>query len=124
MAKLEWGIKRVCQAQSCGALFYDFRRSPITCPKCGTVFDPEAVLKSRRNRMPMAEELPPDEAEAAVEKPVAETSEDDIDSDDDAVPAIVGGASDDEDDDNDIPADTLLEDSIVSDNTIGLVDDI
>ncbi|HEM46397.1 MAG TPA: TIGR02300 family protein, partial [Alphaproteobacteria bacterium] len=48
MAKPEWGTKRICQ--SCGAPFYDLRRDPIVCPKCGTVFDPEAVLKSRRTR--------------------------------------------------------------------------
>ena len=33
MAKPEWGTKRICQ--SCGARFYDFGRSPITCPACG-----------------------------------------------------------------------------------------
>ncbi len=48
MAKPEWGVKRVCQ--SCAAKFYDLRRSPITCPKCGAPFDPEALLKSRRSR--------------------------------------------------------------------------
>ncbi|HSR71240.1 MAG TPA: TIGR02300 family protein [Kiloniellales bacterium] len=48
MAKPEWGTKRVCQG--CGAKFYDLNRNPIACPKCGTEFDPEALLKSRRNR--------------------------------------------------------------------------
>jgi len=48
VAKPEWGVKRVCQ--SCAAKFYDLRRSPITCPKCGASFDPEALLKSRRSR--------------------------------------------------------------------------
>lgn len=69
MAKPEWGVKRTCQ--SCGAVFYDLRRSPITCPKCGTDFDPEAVLKSRRSR-PAA----PDEAKPVI-APVeaAETEE-------------------------------------------------
>ncbi len=47
-AKLEWGAKRTCL--SCGARFYDMRREPITCPKCGTVFDPEAVFRPRRAR--------------------------------------------------------------------------
>ncbi|HEX6978112.1 MAG TPA: TIGR02300 family protein [Alphaproteobacteria bacterium] len=46
MAKPEWGLKRTCQ--SCGAHFYDMRRDPAVCPKCGTEFDPEAVLKSKR----------------------------------------------------------------------------
>ena len=48
MAKPEWGSKRVCQ--SCEVRFYDLRRDPIICPSCGTKFDPESVLRSRRNR--------------------------------------------------------------------------
>ncbi len=48
MAKLEWGVKRLCQ--SCATKFYDLSRSPIACPQCGARFDPEALLKSRRNR--------------------------------------------------------------------------
>lgn len=46
MAKPEWGTKRICQ--SCSAPFYDLRRDPIVCPKCEAVFDPEAILKSRK----------------------------------------------------------------------------
>lgn len=46
MAKPEWGTKRICQ--SCSASFYDLRRDPIVCPKCAAVFDPEAILKSRK----------------------------------------------------------------------------
>ncbi len=42
------GIKRICQ--SCSAKFYDLSRSPIICPRCDAVFDPEAVLRSRRGR--------------------------------------------------------------------------
>ncbi|WP_419903291.1 TIGR02300 family protein [Kiloniella sp.] len=37
MTKPEWGSKHTCQ--SCKAKYYDFLKSPITCPKCGTVFD-------------------------------------------------------------------------------------
>lgn len=48
MTKPDWGTKRICQ--SCGARFYDMRRSPIECPKCGTVFDPELLIKARRPR--------------------------------------------------------------------------
>lgn len=46
MARPEWGTKRRCL--SCGAAFYDMSKSPILCPKCGTEFNPEAVVKSRR----------------------------------------------------------------------------
>ena len=48
MAKPEWGTKRICQ--SCGARFYDFGRSPITCPVCGAVFDLEILNRARRAR--------------------------------------------------------------------------
>ena len=37
MAKPELGTKRLCA--SCGAKFYDLSKDPITCPKCGTVFE-------------------------------------------------------------------------------------
>lgn len=50
MAKAEWGQKRVCQ--NCGASYYDLRRSPIVCPKCGTEYDSEAFSKARRTRVP------------------------------------------------------------------------
>ena len=72
MAKAEWGLKRTCQ--SCGARFYDMNRSPITCPKCGANFDPEALLKARRSKPAAAvakvvpvEEVDPVEAEVVVE---------------------------------------------------------
>ncbi len=85
MAKPEWGTKRVCQ--SCGAPFYDLGRDPITCPKCEAVFDPEAVLKSRRSR-------PPEEEAPAKPKPAEPEGEDVIDGEDeDAI------ESEDEDDD-------------------------
>ena len=48
MSQPEWGTKRICQ--SCAVKFYDFGRTPIVCPKCSAVFDPETLLKSRRNR--------------------------------------------------------------------------
>ena len=48
MAKIERGIKRICQG--CGALYYDLDKDPIICPKCGAEFDPEAILNSRRTR--------------------------------------------------------------------------
>jgi len=52
VSKPEWGTKRNCQ--SCGARFYDLRRSPIECPRCGTIFDPETLVKARRPRAVVA----------------------------------------------------------------------
>ena len=46
MAKPEWGVKRTCP--SCGARFYDLKRSPILCPKCDTKIDPGAVQRPHR----------------------------------------------------------------------------
>lgn len=48
MAKAELGLKRTCL--SCGMRYYDFNRTPITCPGCQTEFDPELVVRSRRGR--------------------------------------------------------------------------
>lgn len=59
VAKPEWGIKRICP--SCGGRYYDMRKDPPTCPSCSTVFDPEALLKSRRARP-----LPTDDAKKTV----------------------------------------------------------
>ncbi len=47
MAQPELGVKRHCL--SCGARFYDLQKSPIVCPKCNTIHDPEALFKARRN---------------------------------------------------------------------------
>ncbi|MBM3534553.1 MAG: TIGR02300 family protein [Alphaproteobacteria bacterium] len=63
MAKPEWGTKRQCS--SCGARFYDLMKPEIACPKCGTVYDPDAATKSRRSR-PAAEK--PVERQAVVEE--------------------------------------------------------
>ena len=52
MVKPEWGTKRVCQ--SCSAGFYDLRRDPITCPKCGAVYDLDTERKAKRGRSPSA----------------------------------------------------------------------
>ncbi len=68
--KAEWGQKRMCQ--SCGARFYDMRRNPIVCPKCGTVFDPVVLSKPRRRAeaaaaQPAKAKAAPVPEEAAVE---------------------------------------------------------
>jgi uncharacterized protein (TIGR02300 family) len=55
VAKPELGTKRLCA--SCGAKYYDLNKAPITCPKCGTVF--EVVPVTTRPR--------PDQARAARE---------------------------------------------------------
>lgn len=62
MAKAEWGLKRICA--SCSTRYYDMKKNPPVCPSCGTAFDPEIMLRSRRGRAaPKA---------AVVEAPVVE----------------------------------------------------
>jgi uncharacterized protein (TIGR02300 family) len=54
LSKPEWGLKRLCP--NCGTRYYDMRHDPIVCPKCGTAFDVEAVVKTRRTRAPIVTE--------------------------------------------------------------------
>jgi uncharacterized protein (TIGR02300 family) len=64
-------MKRTCQ--SCGARFFDLQRDPIICPKCATVYDPDAASRTRRGRAAAAVAKPapraavPDLAEAPGE---------------------------------------------------------
>ena len=50
MAKITWGTKRTCP--SCGARFYDLRRSSVVCPKCDTPYRGEINVKPKRTRVP------------------------------------------------------------------------
>ena len=59
MAKPELGTKRLCAG--CSAKFYDLSKTPIVCPKCGTVYE---VAPPPRGRSDIPRDVP---AEAAVE---------------------------------------------------------
>lgn len=61
MVNPDWGIKRTCH--SCGAKYYDFKKKTPTCPSCGTPFDPEALLKSRRRVIPEEKVKVPEKVE-------------------------------------------------------------
>jgi len=56
VTKLEWGTKRACQ--SCNARFYDMRRNPITCPKCGEAFEVQTSGRRSRTRAIAVEDIP------------------------------------------------------------------
>ena len=62
MSKQAWGMKRQCP--NCGARFYDLNKDPIVCPKCQTVYEPEADLAEV--------DLPEDEIEGEEEEEVLE----------------------------------------------------
>lgn len=83
------GTKRQCEA--CGAKFYDLNKKPVTCPKCGHVYDPMAAAVDQK---PVAEIEPTGEAET-------EDSEDTLEDEDDALSLedIVEDDGDDDDDD-------------------------
>jgi len=57
VVKPAWGMKRTCQG--CGAHFYDLQKDPIICPKCATVYDPDAVSRTRRGRSSAAPKAAP-----------------------------------------------------------------
>ena len=69
MAQKNLGRKRRCA--SCGIKFYDLTKTPAVCPACGTEFDPEVLLKSRRGR-----------AAAKVDDTRTPTKEEDVNDDD------------------------------------------
>ena len=98
MAKPEWGTKRVCQ--TCSAVYYDFRKTPPVCPTCGTKFDPEALLRSRRGR------TLPDEGVGAGGKPEAES----VVAKDDELAVLEDDVLDDEVEDDE-EEDALIEDA-------------
>lgn len=89
MAKSEWGLKRICP--NCGVRYYDMKKKNPTCPSCGTVFDPEALVRARRGRVvaedkaqkdivspEMVEEIRPT-PEAEVDDIIIEDAEDIVD---------------------------------------------
>jgi uncharacterized protein (TIGR02300 family) len=61
MNKDQWGIKRVCT--SCATRFYDLNKSPILCPSCDSVFDPE-YLSKRRSKITQEKNASTDEITA------------------------------------------------------------
>ena len=100
LAKPEWGTKRICQ--SCGARFYDFGRSPITCPACGAVFDLEILNRARRARPGMraavteaASGSTPEDTELETESEVEEVDEEAAVEEEDTVIETEDGEEDD-----------------------------
>ncbi len=120
MAKPELGGKRQCQ--KCSTKFFDLNKSPILCPKCGTVFQLAMLARSSRAAAadddeeievdPAAVELVSlEEADGGEDKVIASV-EDDIEIED------AGGDDDtfleeDEEDDDDVA--DLIEGDIETD---------
>ena len=93
VAKPEWGTKRICP--SCGVRFYDLRRTPVTCPKCETVYEAEAPAKPRRTAAAEAKKATPAAAvEVAPPEVAAVVAADPGNDADVAVDTKVGDAED------------------------------
>lgn len=110
MAKPELGNKRQCQ--NCGARFFDLNKSPITCPKCGTVFQAAPLSRAAQHAAPADDEDAPAGTEAVlVPLEEADAGEDKV--------AIVA------DDDVEIEAadDTFLEEEEEDDGDVGALID-
>ncbi len=113
MARPDLGAKRQCQ--NCGTKFFDLHKEPITCPKCGTVFQVIAVTRAARG--PVAARV---EEDAEVE-PVGP----EVVSLEDAEPSEKAEAADDADlEVEDVPADDtfLEEEEEENDDVADLID--
>lgn len=109
MANPAWGTKRVCQ--NCSAIYYDMKKTPPVCPTCGTKFDPEALLKSRRGRT-----LPDEPTRTPLDKKEDEIADD--------LAALGDVEIDDADLDDEDEDDALIEDASElgeNDDDVGLV---
>jgi uncharacterized protein (TIGR02300 family) len=97
LAKPEWGTKHICP--SCNTRYYDLLRDPVICPKCGTPYDPEAFLRSRRSRpAPVEKEIEPvgaDEIDAEIEAEEGDLVEEE-EEEEEAVPVAEGEEEDEE----------------------------
>ncbi len=109
MAKPELGNKHQCQ--NCGTRFFDLNKNPITCPKCGTIFQATPLSRAAQ-RAAAADDDEPD----AVATPELVSLEDaDADAEKIAVAA-------DDDVEIEVADDTFLEEEEESDDVVDLID--
>lgn len=109
MAKPELGTKRLCP--SCGAKYYDLNRDPITCPKCGTIF--EIVMVSRSAKAAKAAAVAEEEDEEDDDAPEIVTLEEadaEAEGGDDDVPDL------DDEEDVDLGDDDSADDDVFIDD--------
>ena len=83
MTKPELGTKRLCT--ECGARYYDLNTTPITCPKCGAVFQVVVATTQTRStqrpavRQPEAPRKPEPTSPDPTETLIVEVDDDDAD---------------------------------------------
>ena len=81
MANPEWGKKRICLA--CNTKYYDFNKSPIICPSCGTEFDPDTNLKSRKGKGLLTKVVP--ENNQNISEEISNIDDDEVDTNEEVV---------------------------------------
>ena len=129
MAKPELGTKRACL--ECSTRYFDLNRDPVTCPKCGAIFEIATQHKTRpANAKPekaVAEDAPPEPStvaeKAADDKPaVVEDPDDDTDVAGDAggeaeiISLDEAEKADGDDDDDDEAVAVLPDDNLIIDD--------
>ncbi len=110
MAKPELGNKRQCQ--NCAARFFDLNKNPITCPKCGTVFQAVALSRAAQRAAAADEEEPDPVAGAEL------VTLEDADADAEKIAVVV-----DDDVEIEVADDTFLEEEESDgDDVVNLID--
>ncbi|CUA92971.1 TIGR02300 family protein [Pannonibacter indicus] len=114
MAKPELGTKRLCP--SCGAKYYDLNHNPITCPKCGTLFDIVSSSRAAKASRVVQQEDEDEDEEDLVAPELVSLEEADAEVEGDIVPDL-----DDDDDaaiDDDADDDVFIEDEEDEDEAV------
>jgi uncharacterized protein (TIGR02300 family) len=83
MDRDDWGTKRICL--SCATRFYDFGKSPIVCPACGAVFDPEYLLKRKAKTLQEKNDEVIDEDIDVADDGLIDATDDDLEDDDEEI---------------------------------------
>ncbi len=119
MTKAELGTKRLCP--NCGTKYYDLNRSPIVCPKCGTVFAVAAAATAARARAQAAAKAPVEEEEVEIvpDKETELVTLEEADEESAESGAVKVEGVDDDDSDGDEPDDTFLEEDDEEDDDVG-----
>jgi uncharacterized protein (TIGR02300 family) len=110
VAKPELGTKRLCA--SCGARFYDLSKTPITCPKCGTLFEVTPTTTRPRPEQRVVREPEP-EAEEVQEAETISLEEADAEAQGKKTPAAAQGTEAAEDTDEAVEDDGGAEDTFI-----------
>ena len=117
LAKPELGEKRICL--ECSTKYYDLNRDPITCPKCGAIFEQHVTDKAKPEKEAEAKEAADDaddELEADGPEIISLEDADDDDGDtvdgdvDDDIPTDIPDVEIDDDDDDDAVDGPFLDD--------------